>query len=371
MLHKVGLLSKDNAEQIPFAYKIYKSHSVKSHKLAERYKQTFGREVKIDFLGVWDTLARVGYLRSPELPFVGSKDMIRVFRHALALDEHRAMFRPNLYHHPPDPSRERSKQKRALPKRVLNSLNPFGKTVLKGSPDTPNTASDTEKGLLFETHVQEVWFAGCHSDVGGGIAKDTKPNALSNVSLRWMVREVMKADCGVLFDLAALSQWNIPLPETRPSIALSPPDKAAVPNDGPAPPEHVKYEERKPPDHAASGETDAADTTACINCGQVQVTPPTPTVQETLEQKDLVKKKVDRLKKSRSWWITEIFPMSYKWQDEDGQWVKQWGIHRGRKRVLPPKPLFHKSVEKRMAQRYSKYSPKAKYKKGTETYVEE
>ena len=163
------------------------------------------------------------------------------------------------------------------------------------------------------------------TDVGGGIAKDTKPNALSNVSLRWMVREVMKADCGVLFDLAALSQWNIPLPETRPSIALSPPDKAAVPNDGPAPPEHVKYEERKPPDHAASGETDAADTTACINCGQVQVTPPTPTVQETLEQKDLVKKKVDRLKKSRSWWITEIFPMSYKWQDEDGQWVKQWG----------------------------------------------
>ncbi len=77
--------------------------------------------------------------------------------------QHRAMFRPNLYHHSPDPSRKRSKQTRALPKRVLNSLNPFGKTVLKGSPDTPNTVSDTEKGLLFETDVQEVWFAGCHS----------------------------------------------------------------------------------------------------------------------------------------------------------------------------------------------------------------
>ena len=81
------------------------------------------------------------------------------------------------------------------------------------------------------------------TDVGVGIAKDTKPNTLSNVSLRWMVREVMKADCGVLFDLAALGQWNIPLPETRPSIALSPPGKAAVPNDGPAPSEHVEYEE--------------------------------------------------------------------------------------------------------------------------------
>jgi len=322
--------------------------------------------VKIDFLGVWDTVASVGYLYSPELPFVGSKDMIKVFRHALALDERRAMFRPNLYHHPLDPSRKRSKQKRALPKRVLNSLNPFGKTVLKGSPDTLNTVSDTETELPFETDVREVWFAGCHSDVGGGIAKDTKPNALSNVSLRWMVGEVMKADCGVLFNPVALDQWNIP----RPSIALSPPEKAAVPNDGPAPPEHVNYEEREPRDHAASGKTDAADTTACINCGQVQVMPPAPTVQETLEEKDLLKKNVDRLKKSKSWWITEIFPTSYKWQDEDGQWVKQWGIHRGRKRVLPPNPLFHKSIEKRMAHRHSTYSPKAKYKKGTETYVD-
>jgi hypothetical protein len=55
------------------------------------------------------------------------------------------------------------------------------------------------------------------------------------------------------------------------------------------------------------------------------VAPPAPTVQETLENKDLLKKKIDRLKKSKSWWITEIYPTSYKWQDEDGQWVKQWG----------------------------------------------
>ncbi len=38
-----------------------------------------------------DTVASVGYLYSPELPFVGSKDMIKVFRHALALDEVRAI----------------------------------------------------------------------------------------------------------------------------------------------------------------------------------------------------------------------------------------------------------------------------------------
>ena len=47
-----------------------------------------------------------------------------------------------------------------------------------------------------------------------GIAKDTKPDALSNVSPCWIVCEVMQADCGVHFDPAVLGQWNIPLQET-------------------------------------------------------------------------------------------------------------------------------------------------------------
>jgi uncharacterized protein (DUF2235 family) len=49
----VGLLSKDNVEQISFAYKVYKSRDDKSEVLASRFKKAFGREVKIDFLGVW------------------------------------------------------------------------------------------------------------------------------------------------------------------------------------------------------------------------------------------------------------------------------------------------------------------------------
>ena len=49
----MGLLSKDNDEQIPFAYDLYKTHNDKSDKLAERFKNAFAREVVIDFLGVW------------------------------------------------------------------------------------------------------------------------------------------------------------------------------------------------------------------------------------------------------------------------------------------------------------------------------
>jgi hypothetical protein len=52
------------------------------------------------------------------------------------------------------------------------------------------------------------------TDVGGGIAKDTKPDALSNVTPCWIVRDAMQADCGVHFDPAVLGQWNIPLQET-------------------------------------------------------------------------------------------------------------------------------------------------------------
>ena len=51
MLTKVGLLPKDNLEQIPFAWKMYTCRKVDS--LAAGFKQTFCRSVEIEFLGVW------------------------------------------------------------------------------------------------------------------------------------------------------------------------------------------------------------------------------------------------------------------------------------------------------------------------------
>ena len=50
---QVGLLSKDNTEQIPFAYKLYKSTSSSDGPLARGFKETFCRPVPIDFVGVW------------------------------------------------------------------------------------------------------------------------------------------------------------------------------------------------------------------------------------------------------------------------------------------------------------------------------
>jgi len=57
--------------------------------------------------------------------------------------------------------------------------------------------------------VLEVWFAGCHSDVGGGSVEDVVRYSLGDISLRWMVKQVLLSDCGIMFDDAALARADI------------------------------------------------------------------------------------------------------------------------------------------------------------------
>ena len=52
-LKKVGLLPKDNEQQIPFAYKLYKRQDEEGIALCAGYKRTFCRSVIIEFVGVW------------------------------------------------------------------------------------------------------------------------------------------------------------------------------------------------------------------------------------------------------------------------------------------------------------------------------
>lgn len=63
------------------------------------YKLTMSRDVDIDFLGVFDTVASVGAIFPRALPFSTQNGKTRVFRHALALDEHRAKFRQETWHY--------------------------------------------------------------------------------------------------------------------------------------------------------------------------------------------------------------------------------------------------------------------------------
>ena len=109
-------MPRDNPEQIPFAYKLYKRTDVASVALAAGFKKTFCRGVKIEFVGVWcahtiaimifvsncgcrrDTVASVGSLISKTLPFVANNVTIKTFRHALSLDEVRCQATLTLRH---------------------------------------------------------------------------------------------------------------------------------------------------------------------------------------------------------------------------------------------------------------------------------
>ena len=103
---QIGLLPRDNEEQVPFAYRLYKRRDKVGCQLAAGYKQTFCTPITIDFVGVWyappalpipvpvstltkyrDTVASVGLLYGRNLPFTTNNEAVRVFRHALSLDE--------------------------------------------------------------------------------------------------------------------------------------------------------------------------------------------------------------------------------------------------------------------------------------------
>ncbi len=70
------------------------------------YKRAFSRTVTIDFIGVWDTVSSVGAVIPRVLPFSSDNHITKTFRHAVALDEHRAKFRSNTWHLTVDPDEE-------------------------------------------------------------------------------------------------------------------------------------------------------------------------------------------------------------------------------------------------------------------------
>ncbi|OBZ68675.1 hypothetical protein A0H81_11013 [Grifola frondosa] len=197
MIDKVGLIHKGNEEQIPFAYALYESaddaeevadkktlvskmlncipRAVKRFlkrsqeaippklEQAQRFKETFSRNVKVHFVGVWDTVSSVGLIRHKTLPGTENPDTMCYFRHALALDECRVKFQPEYAR---------------------------GSSMLgKSSGERPEKPS---------THrVKEVWFSGSHSDIGGGQVRNSDPH-LRHPSYLWISYEA--AMLGLKFD---------------------------------------------------------------------------------------------------------------------------------------------------------------------------
>ncbi|KDQ52625.1 hypothetical protein JAAARDRAFT_87643, partial [Jaapia argillacea MUCL 33604] len=97
MLYKVRTCSQ---QQLDFAFSIYQSTNMESAVQSQEFKETCCIGVKVDFLGVWDAVSSVGIL-TPLLPYSSCCYGVKMFRHALALDEHCARFRPTVWDEPP------------------------------------------------------------------------------------------------------------------------------------------------------------------------------------------------------------------------------------------------------------------------------
>lgn len=143
-----GVIAKEDLDR--FMIDLWEGYKTQSKDALEKFPSRL-KDVKIKCVGVWDTVGSLGIpgnlgsLFKKDYDFHDTKLGPRVERalHALALDEQRKDFAPTLW--------EQTADGRA------------GGQVLK-----------------------QVWFAGVHSDIGGGYPE----HGLSDITLAWMASEV-------------------------------------------------------------------------------------------------------------------------------------------------------------------------------------
>jgi uncharacterized protein (DUF2235 family) len=182
LLRKCGLLRREFAGKLDSAYELYRrrdDRSRPSETEATLFRRSFSHEPRIHFVGVWDTVGALGIPVDGLLPMISDKWKFHDVKlssrvdhayHALAIDEKRRAFAPTLW----------EQQHDAPPHQVL----------------------------------EQVWFAGVHSNIGGGYAS----TGLSGLALEWMARKATA--CGLAIDFARLP------------VALRPkPNAAEMPRD--------------------------------------------------------------------------------------------------------------------------------------------
>lgn len=153
LINNCGILKRPDARLIQQAFDHYKKSSAPfapSGDKSVEFRQKHSHESReIKFVGVWDTVGAMGI----PISFLGlfeDKDEfydtkigrnVRVARHALAIDEHRSDFEPTIWQ-------------------------------LRDNMD-----------------MQQVWFAGAHSNIGGSYQPDKDGSLLSDNALAWMIAE--------------------------------------------------------------------------------------------------------------------------------------------------------------------------------------
>ncbi|KAK0457554.1 uncharacterized protein EV420DRAFT_1271505 [Desarmillaria tabescens] len=383
MIHKVGLLPPDNFQQVPFAYQMYTRTDEIGWCQSTAFKESFCVDVPIEFVGVWDTVDSVG-LVPKRLPFTASNTIIRTFRHAVSLDEHRAKFKANLWNLPttkemqlgtPSSSRYSSRKNTVDRPQHVHGM----KSGIEWRPDDERFLRKMEElhasDFAQPTDVEEVWFAGCHCDVGGGSVKNSTRYSLARIPLRWMIRECFKAQTGIMFDSDRLREIGLDPATLYPSVKPRPRAlsvKSAIiqrePKKKPLFERILSTFRRLPPalpDTPDEGQTLTPETLS-VSMDDEQC-PPIGTEEEE-ELGDVLSPIYDQLKRSKLWWILELMPMEFRRQTGNGEWVSWFGINLGRPREIPNSTSgikVHRSVRMRMeacrGHDRGKYQPKAQF----------
>ncbi|KAI6104529.1 hypothetical protein EDD16DRAFT_1695976 [Pisolithus croceorrhizus] len=341
MLHKVGLLPRDNHQQVPFAYKMYSKDDQEGWEQSTAFKKAFSIDVDVEFVGVW-------------LPFTRANNKIRFFRHALALDEHRVRFMPNFYNRSTDADKKLGVQKGEMPRSVkkFNFHVPDKFVHDKSSSNGHHqelSLQDLERRYtesISQTDFDEVWFAGCHCDIGGGSVGNGTRNSLARIPLRWMIREIFKADVGILFHRSMFEQIGMDPSTLYPHVTTRPPPIFNIP---------AKADPKVPCDD---------NDFAAIQCD-----PNGKFVSEELEDvNDALSPIYDQLMIAPYWWILEALPQKLHYQrDQDDSWTRDITVNMGKGRHVPRRETLrvHRTVQIRMEAdtlREGKYWPKAKIK---------
>jgi uncharacterized protein (DUF2235 family) len=174
MIRKCGILARKHVRHYRAAIELYRDDAKPTDDGPVKFRKDFclygTDDIDVRFIGVWDTVGALGIpirglrLLKKQYQFHDTElsKVVREAYHALAVDEYRAPFEPAVWDYVP---------------------------------------KDAQR-------VEQVWFCGAHSDVGGGYGRKKRDSGagadadfhpqLADISLDWMIGKAQSA--GLEFD---------------------------------------------------------------------------------------------------------------------------------------------------------------------------
>lgn len=216
MIELVGLVNYGLEDMTPLAWRIYTSWEYagqpvqlenKTLTMAKEFKKSFSRgDVKVHFMGLWDSINSVGILWDRMFPYTIKTTNVDHIRHAVSIDERRSKYKQQLFS-PIESSDTGSKGSSTYSSPISYGMFASVRSLidlLKRFVERFNR--QRLRSLPIVNDLIEVYFPGNHGDVGGGWEASQNGQVLSSVSLRWMLGHAIKH--GVKFQRQSISQWS-------------------------------------------------------------------------------------------------------------------------------------------------------------------